>query len=62
MIFRGCNRCVGDLYVEEDLGGSELVCLQCGNRVPQGASATVAPQDEGWLIRWLHSQRALQSI
>jgi hypothetical protein len=61
MVFQGCNRCVGDLYVEDDLGGPELVCLQCGNRIPQGALATVAPADDGSLIRWLHTQRAMQS-
>jgi len=61
MVFRGCNRCVGDLYVEDDLGGSELVCLQCGNRMPQDALASVALRDDGSLIRWLHSQQPMQS-
>ncbi len=26
MMFKACARCRGDLYREEDLGGTELVC------------------------------------
>jgi hypothetical protein len=34
MEFKGCQRCGGDLRVEEDMSSplEELVCLQCGNR------------------------------
>jgi hypothetical protein len=32
VIFRGCPKCEGDLYVERDIGSSDLVCLQCGFR------------------------------
>ena len=27
---KGCPRCRGDLFPEYDLGGADLVCLQCG--------------------------------
>jgi hypothetical protein len=32
MVFKGCQRCGGDLYNEEELGQVDLVCLQCGSR------------------------------
>jgi hypothetical protein len=34
MVFKGCQRCRGDLWVEEDLASrlEDLVCLQCGHR------------------------------
>ena len=32
MVFKGCDRCRGDLYYEEDIGQTDLVCLQCGSR------------------------------
>jgi len=34
MVFKGCQRCGGDLRVEEDIvtRSEDLVCLQCGNR------------------------------
>jgi DNA-directed RNA polymerase subunit M/transcription elongation factor TFIIS len=32
MVFKGCDRCRGDLYHEEDIGQTDLVCLQCGYR------------------------------
>jgi DNA-directed RNA polymerase subunit RPC12/RpoP len=34
MEFKGCTRCQGDLYREEDVGQTDLVCLQCGFRLP----------------------------
>lgn len=34
MRFKGCTRCRGDLYREEDLGQTDMVCLQCGFRLP----------------------------
>jgi hypothetical protein len=42
MEFKGCQRCGGDLRVEEDMSSrlEELVCLQCGNR--QGTLASLA--------------------
>jgi len=39
MMFKACKRCRGDLYREEDLGQAELVCLQCGCRLPVAVSA-----------------------
>jgi DNA-directed RNA polymerase subunit M/transcription elongation factor TFIIS len=32
MVFKGCDRCRGDLYREQDIGQTDLVCLQCGYR------------------------------
>lgn len=32
MVFRGCGKCDGDVYVERNLDGADLVCLQCGSR------------------------------
>jgi len=29
---KACNRCGGDLMIEEVLDETELVCLQCGHR------------------------------
>ena len=39
MMFRSIARCRGDLYREEDLGQAEVVCMQCGFRLPVAASA-----------------------
>ncbi len=30
IIFKGCRRCAGDLYLEEDTDGEYLTCLRCG--------------------------------
>lgn len=30
---KSCSRCSGDMMLEQYLGDSELVCLQCGHRV-----------------------------
>jgi DNA-directed RNA polymerase subunit M/transcription elongation factor TFIIS len=34
MVFKGCHRCSGDMWEEEDItsGVLDLVCLQCGYR------------------------------
>jgi len=32
MFFKGCARCRGDLFQENDVGHTDLVCLQCGYR------------------------------
>jgi DNA-directed RNA polymerase subunit RPC12/RpoP len=55
MMFKACTRCRGDLYREEDLRHAELVCLQCGFRLP------VAPISAGRRLtmqrRAAHSKR-----
>jgi DNA-directed RNA polymerase subunit RPC12/RpoP len=50
MVFKGCQRCNGDLWAEEDIISrlQDLVCLQCGHR--QTKEHTNAPL-------WLMSQR-----
>jgi hypothetical protein len=32
ILFRACPRCGGDLLEENELGGEELVCIQCAFR------------------------------
>jgi len=32
MVFRGCSKCQGDVFVERNIDGADLVCLQCGSR------------------------------
>jgi hypothetical protein len=41
MVFKACVRCRGDLYREDDLGHVELVCLQCGCRLPAAPVSTL---------------------
>ena len=53
MVFKGCARCNGDLYIEEEVGSRDLVCLQCGSRVP--LVSTDNAEDEGNLLRWLQA-------
>lgn len=54
MVLKGCQRCSGDMLVEEDIGShvEELVCLQCGHRT------AVAPNADGHTksTLWLMSQ------
>ena len=28
--FKGCRKCSGDLYMEDDIYGTYVSCLQCG--------------------------------
>lgn len=30
LLFKGCPRCRGDLYLDRDVYGMFLVCAQCG--------------------------------
>jgi hypothetical protein len=32
MLSKRCPRCDGDLYLEQDLDGQTIVCIQCGSR------------------------------
>ena len=32
MLHKQCPRCQGDMYLEEDIDGKVIVCLQCGLR------------------------------
>ena len=34
---KSCPRCQGDMMLEEYLGEAEIVCLQCGHPVGDGA-------------------------
>jgi len=55
MVLKGCQRCSGDLLVEEDIGShvEELVCLQCGHRPAVGPNT----KEHTNATRWLTSQR-----
>jgi DNA-directed RNA polymerase subunit M/transcription elongation factor TFIIS len=44
IVFRGCVKCEGDLYVEQGIGDTDLVCLQCGYR--RGVSAAELEREE----------------
>ena len=60
MVFKGCQRCSGDLRAEEDIGSrlKDLVCPRCGHRQAVQASL-VEPNTEKHAnaTRWLTSQR-----
>ena len=45
MIAKGCPRCGGDLYLDEDWRERSLACLQCGARASMAGIpiANVAP-------------------
>ena len=32
MLFKRCERCGGDIFLEREIGETDLVCLQCGYR------------------------------
>jgi hypothetical protein len=55
MVFKGCPRCGGDLWVEEDISShmEELVCIQCGRPQAVGPNA----EEYAKTTRWLTSQR-----
>jgi phosphoribosylformylglycinamidine (FGAM) synthase-like enzyme len=60
MVIKGCQRCKGDLWVEEDIGSQsrDSVCVQCGSRQAI-QSARVGPNtaEQTSATRWLMSQR-----
>jgi len=39
MWLNACGRCGGDVFIEEDMGDREFVCLQCGGRKTVGPVA-----------------------
>jgi DNA-directed RNA polymerase subunit RPC12/RpoP len=47
IVFKGCNRCEGDLYVEGEAADTDLVCLQCGYRRTIRSSWFEAPAGNG---------------
>ena len=57
MQFKGCTRCQGDLYGEEDVSQTDLVCLQCGFRLPLDTMASVsAPMEQARRARHVRTQ------
>ena len=63
MVNKGCQRCSGNLLVEEDTesGWEGLVCLQCGDR-PAIQRARVGPNSEDQIsaMHWLMSPKLLR--
>ena len=60
MVFKGCQRCNGDLWVEEDIGSRarDPVCVQCGSRQAiQFTRLRAHNEDQTSATRWLMSQR-----
>ncbi|HET9477178.1 MAG TPA: hypothetical protein VFP63_06800 [Dehalococcoidia bacterium] len=55
MVYKGCRRCRGDLYEEEFLDATDLVCLQCGDRRP--LTVVAGREDEIADTLWLQSAR-----
>ena len=46
IVFRGCGKCQGDLFVEHNIGDADLVCLQCGYRRTINTSRLVRAAEE----------------
>jgi DNA-directed RNA polymerase subunit RPC12/RpoP len=59
MLVKGCIRCGGDVYNEEDIGGIDLVCLQCGFR--RSLTSETVSENSQRMIRWIHAQRPRQA-
>jgi hypothetical protein len=58
MVFKGCQRCGGDLYNEEEFGQTDLVCLQCGARRTLAVDfIDEARQERARSGRWLAARR-----
>lgn len=55
MVYKGCQRCGGDLYEEDFLDSRDLVCLQCGDR--QAVTLSSSREAGIRLTRWLESAR-----
>ena len=56
MVFKGCQRCGGDMWAELDIVSrrEDLVCIQCAHRqaVPTALAAS-SSEDNGRAIRQL---------
>jgi ribosomal protein L37E len=50
MVHKGCERCGGDLFEEEFLDSTDLVCLQCGYR--QALTPPIGREQETRRTRW----------
>ena len=60
MQYKGCQRCNGDLWVEEDmrLHSQDLVCIQCGHhQTIQPALVGLNSEEQSGVTRWLMSER-----
>lgn len=59
MLLKGCPRCGGDMFVEQDLGSSDLVCLQCSHRQAMSPELLSSYQErKRRYARWLEEQRS----
>jgi DNA-directed RNA polymerase subunit RPC12/RpoP len=58
MVFKGCARCGGDMFNEDDLGETELVCLQCGwRRMLSSRFSPEMSEDMSKHVRWLLTKK-----
>jgi len=60
MVFKGCQRCSGDLRAEEDIGSrlKDLVCRQCGHRqAVQDSLVGPNTEEHANATRWRTSRR-----
>jgi hypothetical protein len=55
MVYKGCQRCGGDLFEEDFLDSRDLVCLQCGDR--QAVTLSSGRENDIRITRWLVSAR-----
>jgi hypothetical protein len=59
MVFKGCPRCGGDMFLEEDLGYRDLVCLQCSYRKTVDSDLLNNYRErQRRYARWLEERRA----
>jgi DNA-directed RNA polymerase subunit RPC12/RpoP len=62
MVFKGCQRCGGDLYNEEELGQTDLVCLQCGARRMLAVDFIDEARAERANARWMRAARPVKAV
>jgi DNA-directed RNA polymerase subunit M/transcription elongation factor TFIIS len=51
--FKGCDKCKGDLHLEEDSYGSFLKCIQCGRMKELQARAPGMPVADAGRVKTL---------
>ena len=62
MVFKGCPRCGGDVYNEEEFGQVDLVCLQCGARRTMEIDFIEEARRERARARWARDTRPVEAV
>jgi hypothetical protein len=63
MVFKGCQRCGGDLYNEEELGQTDQVCLQCGARRTLSLDfIDEARAERSKTERWMRARKSIEAV